>query len=158
MNNRNGFSDIYDESEKIEDIRKREREIRSGGIKPSFCSILATRILTALGYVLSVYDEYDVDGNLMHVLLAIHSTPLLDLLRQVITFFPGDEFDILRGKDSTDDTVTFIDPYMIFFAYRAQLRQTLKGDFAEDAKQHVRMLLDFLKSEHRKAPSCLDLP
>ena len=32
MNNRNGFSDIYDESEKIEDIRKREREIRSGGI------------------------------------------------------------------------------------------------------------------------------
>ena len=32
VNNRNGFSDIYDESEKIEDIRKREREIRSGGI------------------------------------------------------------------------------------------------------------------------------
>ena len=31
VNNRNGFSDIYDESEKIEDIRKREREIRSGG-------------------------------------------------------------------------------------------------------------------------------
>lgn len=158
MNNRNGFSDIYDESEKIEDIRKREREIRSGGIKPSFCSILATRKLTALSYVLSVYDEYDVDGKLMHVLLAIHSTPLLDLLRQVITFFPGDEFDILRGKDSTDNTVTFMDPYMIFFAYRAQLRQTLKGDFAEDAKQHVRMLLDFLKSEHRKAPCCLDLP
>lgn len=131
MNNRHGFSDIYDESEKIEDIRKREREIRSGG------------------YVLSVYDEYDVDGKLMHVLLAIHSTPLLDLLRQVITFFPGDEFDNLRGKDSTDDTVTFMDPYMIFFAYRAQLRQTLKGDFAEDAKQHVRMLLDFLKSEHQ---------
>lgn len=34
VNNRNGFSDIYDESEKIEDIRKREREIRSGGIRP----------------------------------------------------------------------------------------------------------------------------
>lgn len=34
VNNRNGFSDIYDESEKIEDIRKREREIRSGGITP----------------------------------------------------------------------------------------------------------------------------
>ncbi|KAL9074350.1 MAG: hypothetical protein Q9161_002336 [Pseudevernia consocians] len=101
VNNRNGFSDIYDESEKIEDIRKRER------------------------YVLSVYDEYDVDGKLMHVLLAIHSPPLLDLLRQVITFFPGDEFDILSGKDSTDDTVTFMDPYMIFFAYRAQLRQTV---------------------------------
>ena len=34
VNNRNGFSDIYDESEKIEDIRKREREIRSGGKRP----------------------------------------------------------------------------------------------------------------------------
>ena len=35
VNNRGGFSDIYDESEKIEDIRKREREIRSGGNTPS---------------------------------------------------------------------------------------------------------------------------
>lgn len=34
VSNRAGFSDIYDESEKIEDIRKREREIRSGGITP----------------------------------------------------------------------------------------------------------------------------
>lgn len=34
MNNRNGFSEIYDESEKIEDIRKRERDIRRGGKRP----------------------------------------------------------------------------------------------------------------------------
>ena len=34
VENRNGFSEIYDESEKIEDIRKREREIHSGGITP----------------------------------------------------------------------------------------------------------------------------
>ena len=34
VRNRAGFSDIYDESEKIEDIRKREREIRSGGVTP----------------------------------------------------------------------------------------------------------------------------
>ena len=34
VSNRNGFSDIYDESEKIEDIRRREREIRSGGTTP----------------------------------------------------------------------------------------------------------------------------
>ena len=151
VNNRNGFSDIYDESEKIEDIRKREREIRSGGIRPRNLIWITTK-LTALGYVLSVYDEYDVDGKLMHALLANHSPPLLDLQRQDITFFPGDEFDNLRGKDSTDDTVTFMDPYMIFFAYRAQLRQSIQGGFAEDSKQHVRMLLDFLKAEHRKAP------
>ena len=114
--------------------------------------------LTGLGYVLSVYDEYDVDGKLMHVLLEIHSAPLLDLLRQVITFYPGDEFDVLSGKDSTDDTVTFMDPYMIFFAYRAQLRQSMQGDFPEDAKQHVKMLLDFLKAEHRKTPFYVKMP
>ena len=106
-------------------------------------------MLTALGYVLSVYDEYDVDGKLMNVLLAIHSAPLLDLLRKVITFFPGEEFDILSGKDSPD-TVTFMDPFTMFFAYRAQLLQSMQDDFAEDAKQHVKLLLDFLKAEHRK--------
>lgn len=130
VHNRNGFSEIYDESQKIEDIRKREHEIRSGG------------------YVLSVYDEYDVDGNLKHVLLKIHSQPLLDLLRQVITFYPGDEYDVLSGKDAIEDIVTFSDPFMMFFAYRAQLRQSMQGDFPEDAKQHVKMLLDFLKAEH----------
>ena len=93
----------------------------------------------------------------MHVLLAIHSTPLLDLLRQVITFFRPDEFDFLSSKDAGDETKTFLDPYMILFAYRAQLRQSLDGDFPEDAKQHVRMLLDFLKAEHRKAPFCVSL-
>ena len=36
VSNRNGFSDIYDESEKIEDIRRREREIRSGGTTPLY--------------------------------------------------------------------------------------------------------------------------
>lgn len=129
VNNRYGSADIYDESEKIEDIRKREREIRSGG------------------HVLSVYDEYDYDGNKMQVLLEINSSPLLELLRQVITFYPGDEYDVLRGKDSMDDAVTFSDPFMIFFAYRKQLQQSLHGDFADDANQHVEMLLNFLKTE-----------
>lgn len=41
VSNRAGFSDIYDESEKIEDIRKREREIRSGGITPCIMSLSA---------------------------------------------------------------------------------------------------------------------
>ena len=130
VNNRYGSSDIYDESEKIEDIRKREREIRSGG------------------YVLSVYDEYDHEGNKTHVFLEITSAPLLDLLRRVITFYPGDEFDILSGKDSTDDTVAIPNPYMIFFTYRKQLVQSLRGDFPDDAKTHVKMLLGFLKTEH----------
>ncbi|KAL9124662.1 MAG: hypothetical protein Q9217_006030 [Psora testacea] len=130
VSNRYGSSDLYDESEKIEDIRRKEQEIRSGG------------------YVLSVYDEYDLDGKINQTLLEIHSTPLVDLLREIITFYPGDDFDILRGKDSMDDTVTFASPYMMLFAYRKQLQESLSSDFPEDAKQHLQMLLDFLKKEH----------
>ena len=129
VNNRYGSSDLYDESQKIEDIRRKEQEIRSGG------------------YVLSVYDEYDMDGTKMHTLLEIQSTPLLELLRQVITFYPGDDYDILRGKDATDDTVTFASPYTIFFSYRKQLQQSLEGDFSDEQKQHLKMLLDFIKKE-----------
>ena len=95
-----------------------------------------------------MYDEYDAEGNKTHVFLEISSAPLLDLLRRVITFYPGEEFDILRGKDSTDDTVALPDPYMILFAYRAKLIQSLQEDYPDDAKAHVKMLLGFLKAEH----------
>lgn len=44
---------------------------------------------------------------------------------------------------------------MISFAYRAQLRQSMQGEFVEEAKKHVRMLLDFLKAEHHEAPFCI---
>ena len=38
VSDRYGSSDIYDESEKIEDIRRREREIRRGGYVPHISS------------------------------------------------------------------------------------------------------------------------
>ena len=135
--NRYGSSDMYDESQKIEDIRRKEQEIRSGG------------------YVISVYDEYDLDGK-QNTLLEIHSTPLLELLRHVISFYPGDDCDILRGKDATDDTVTFAAPYTMFFSYRKQLQQSLDGDFSDEQKQHLKLLLDFIKKEHPKTSVKLD--
>ncbi|KAG8530428.1 uncharacterized protein KY384_004930 [Bacidia gigantensis] len=131
VNNRYGSSDLYDESEKIEDIRKREQEIRSGG------------------YPILIYDEFDTDGNKMHILLEVESSALLDLLRRVITFHPGDEFDVLRGKDQNDgEGVAFSDPFMIFWDHTSQLKASLQGDFPEDAKQHVGLLLGFLKKEY----------
>ena len=54
-----GSTDVYDESEKIEDIRRREREIRGGG------------------YVLNVYDVYEAEGKDCQTLLEISSGPLL---------------------------------------------------------------------------------
>lgn len=132
VNDRYGSAEFYDESAKIEDIRKRERELHSGG------------------YVLTINDEYDSEGNQMHVNLDIHSPPLIELLRQVITYYPGEEFDILMGKDAISDTVSFADPYMILFAYREKLYQSLNEDYPEDAKQHLKILLDFMKTEHPK--------
>ena len=59
VDGRTGSTDFYDESEKIEDIRRREREIHGGG------------------YVLNVYDVYDADGKDCQCQLEISSAPLL---------------------------------------------------------------------------------
>ena len=59
-----------------------------------------------------------------------------------------DDFDILSGKDSTDETVTFPSPYMLLYAYFQQLQTLLTDNIPKDAKTHLKMLLDFLKLEH----------
>ena len=48
VTDRYGSSDIYDESEKIEDIRKREREIRRGGYVLHLFSLTCCRIANIL--------------------------------------------------------------------------------------------------------------
>ena len=58
---RQGSTEIYRASEKVKDVRARSS-----------------------GYVLTVYDEYDHEGNRTHVSLEINSAPLLDLLRKVM--------------------------------------------------------------------------
>lgn len=76
VTSRHGSTEIYKASEKVEDVRARSS-----------------------GYVLTVYDEYDHEGNRTHVSLEINSAPLLELLRKVIFYYPGDEFDTLRGLE-----------------------------------------------------------
>ena len=130
VKNRYGSYEVYDESEKIEDIRKRERGLLRGG------------------YILNVYDEFDGEENKTDVKLEINSTPLLELLRSVITYYPGDELEVLRGKD---DTVVFDDPYMILYTSRTQLEQALLSDnYSAEGKCHLKVLLDFMKSENPK--------
>ena len=77
------------------------------------------------------------------------------MLRKVITYYPGDEFDTLRGLEATGDTVTFTDPSMILFTYRHELQKSLDDDHPENAKEHLRMLLDFMRTEHPKFSSKL---
>lgn len=127
VTDRFGSTRIYRAKENIEDVRARSS-----------------------GYVLTVYDEYDHEGYRSSVSLEINSAPLLELLRKVITYYPGDEFDILRGLEATGDTVTFADPSMILFTYRKQLEESLHHDHPEQAKEHLRILLDFMRKEHPK--------
>ena len=134
VKNRYGSQYMYDENEKIEDIRKRERGSRSGG------------------YVLNMYDEFDSEGNKTDVKLEINSTPLLELLREVIAYYSGDEVEVLCGKD---DTVVFDDPYMILFTYRKRLEQSLSEGYTMEGKSHLRILLEFVRSEKHKTSAKL---
>ena len=132
VDGRTGSIDIYDDSHNIEDIRKREREIQGGR------------------NVLNVFDVYDSEGSECQTFLEISSGPLIDLLREVITFYPGEDWDVLRGGRETkgNNAVVFSDPFVMLFAYRKKLEERLEGDSKEDSKKHLRVLLDFLKTEH----------
>ena len=92
LNYRYGSAELYDDSESIEAIRARESAARGGG------------------YVLNVYREYDWEGNALNSKLEICSTPLLELIRDLIDYYPGPEFDLLRWEDTVGDTVTFSEP------------------------------------------------
>ena len=133
---RTGAMDIYDETQNIEDIRRREREIQGGG------------------NVLNVYDVYELEGSECQTHLEIASGPLIDLLRKVITFYPGEDFDTLRGsrdflnKDFRTGAVVFKDPFVMLYAYRKKLEESLSREFTDEAKKHLELLLDFLRKEH----------
>jgi AAA+ superfamily predicted ATPase len=123
----------------VEAIRARERGARGGG------------------YVLNVYREYDWEGNALNSKLEVCSTPLLELIRDLIKYYPGPEFDLLRWEESVGDTVTFSEPYMMLFTYRSQMNQCLnRTDLPEETKSHVKLLLEFLREEMPRTSAKLD--
>ena len=139
LNYRYGSAELYDDSESIEAIRARESAARGGG------------------YVLNVYREYDWEGNALNSKLEICSTPLLELIRDLIDYYPGSEFDLLRWEDTVGDTVTFSEPYMMLYTHRAEMNQALeKTDIPEATKNHVRLLLQFLRDEMPRTSAKLD--
>ncbi|KAL9107034.1 MAG: hypothetical protein Q9227_007980 [Pyrenula ochraceoflavens] len=139
LNYRYGSAELYDDSETIEAIRARESAARGGG------------------YVLNVYREYDWEGNALNSKLEICSTPLLELIRDLIDYYPGPEFDLLRWEDTVGDTVTFSEPYMMLFTHRSELNGSLeKPNIPEETKTHVRLLLQFLREEMPRTSAKLD--
>lgn len=123
-----GSAQLYDESEKIEAILARESSAR-GGVS-----------------ILKHFREYDWKGNALNSKPEICSTPLLELLRSLIDYYPGPEFD-LRWEDTACDTVTFSEPYMMLFTYRAELKQRLSSSLPAETKNYVRHLLQFLRED-----------
>jgi hypothetical protein len=139
LNYRYGSAQLYNDSESIEAIRARESSSRGGG------------------YVLNVYREYDWEGNALNSKLEICSTPLLELIRDLIDYYPGPEFDLLRWEDTVGDTVTFSEPYMMLFTHRSQMNDSLLDeDIPEETKNHVRLLLQFLREELPRTSAKLD--
>ena len=139
LNYRYGSAELYDDSETIEAIRARESAARGGG------------------YVLNVYREYDWEGNALNSKLEICSTPLLELIRDLIDYYPGPEFDLLRWEDTVGDTVTFSEPYMMLFTHRSEMNDSLqRTDIPEETKNHVRLLLQFLREEMPTTSAKLD--
>jgi hypothetical protein len=139
LNYRFGSAELYDDSESIEAIRARESSSRGGG------------------YVLNVYREYDWEGNALNSKLEICSTPLLELIRDLIDYYPGPEFDLLRWEDTVGDTVTFSEPYMMLFTHRSEMNDSLlREDIPEETKNHVRLLLQFLREELPRTSAKLD--
>jgi hypothetical protein len=139
LNYRYGSAALYDDSETIEAIRTREAAARGGG------------------YVLNVYREYDWEGNALNSKLEICSTPLLELIRDLIDYYPGPEFDLLRWEDTVGDTVTFSEPYMMLFTHRSEMNDSLqRTDIPEETKNHVRLLLQFLREEMPTTSAKLD--
>jgi hypothetical protein len=139
LNYRYGSAELYDDSESIEAIRARESAARAGG------------------YVLNMYREYDWEGNALNSKLEICSMPLLEVIREVIDYYPGPEFDLLRWEDSVGDTVTFSEPYMMLFTHRSRLNASLeRSDIQQETKDHVRLLLQFLREEMPGTSAKLD--
>jgi len=97
------------------------------------------------------------EGNPLNSKLEICSTPLLELLRSLINYYPGPEFDLLRWEDTIGDTVTFSEPYMMMFTYRKELTASLsRPDLPAETKSHVELLLRFLREEMRRTSAKLD--
>lgn len=139
LNYRHGSASLYDDKETVEAIRARESAARGGG------------------YVLKLYREYDWEGNALNAKLEVCSTPLRELLRDLIKYYPGPEFDVLRWEETAGDTVAFSEPYMMLFTYRAEMKRCLNAaNVSEEAKSHMRLLLTFLQDEMPRTSAKLD--
>lgn len=90
-------------------------------------------------YALVTKQTFDATNKLTGTQLEINSKHLLDVFREIITFYP-------HPLDFTSKLV-LDDPFMMLFHHRQELREYRKTTQDDAAKMHIMLLLDYLEKE-----------
>ncbi|KAI4209873.1 MAG: hypothetical protein LQ351_007227 [Letrouitia transgressa] len=105
--------------------------------------------------VLSVFREFDRRKNYWRRFLEIRSPPFIELLRGMV----DSDIDI----SSPDEVLGLKEPWMLLFHNRTNLLQYLQEDAAGEsspqtktAKEHTKLILDFMQNECPEASNKLD--
>lgn len=97
------------------------------------------------GHVLISYKECNPDKTHVTTRLEVNSSLLIDILQKVITDYPKDALmTLLKAR------IVFYEPFMMIFHHHRKLREE-HSRIEGEAKQHLGLLLDFLREQWPKA-------
>jgi hypothetical protein len=91
-------------------------------------------------YALVSKQSFDENHKLTRTTLEVNSPQLLDVLKKVITYYPGETLDFNRK-------FTIEDPFMILIHHRNELREYREMTEDMTVKMHIALLLDYLAAE-----------
>ena len=91
-------------------------------------------------YALVSKQSFDENHKLTRTTLEINSQHILAVLKEVITFYPGESLDF-------NNKFTIEDPFMMLVHYRDDLRAYREHTSNTTVKMHIALLLDYLEEE-----------
>jgi hypothetical protein len=91
-------------------------------------------------YALVSKQSFDENHRLTGTTLEINSPQLLNVLKEVITYYPGETLDF-------NTKFTIDDPFMMLIHHRDELREYREQTDDMTIKMHIALLLDYLAAE-----------
>lgn len=91
-------------------------------------------------YALVSKQSFDENHKLTGTTLEINSPQLLNVLKEVITYYPGEALDF-------NTKFTIDDPFMMLIHHRDELREYREKTDDMTVKMHIALLLDYLAAE-----------
>jgi hypothetical protein len=91
-------------------------------------------------YALVSKQSFDEAHKLTGTTLEINSPQLLNVLKEVITFYPGEPLDF-------NSKFTIEDPYMMLIHHLEELRHYREESSDATVKMHIALLFDYLEAE-----------